>query len=207
MVQSSEPQTKLARKRTTAVPDFGGIEKLEFVRVWDEHGNMRSAAVDVCYSPIHDCANIRASFGISANPLVLGPLCSMRRVGTPRGAKLHWGPHLPMWGRWVHGGLLAHTAQGCFLQCATHHAPVQHKSNHKSAAQPGTVLVHMHGSASCSRSTFLRPTALTAFPETHAHAHSALPPPPPAAAPPPPPPARTAPAVTDRLYMKPWCRC
>ena len=33
------------------------------------------------------CANIRASFGISANPLTLGPFCSMRHVGTPRRKK------------------------------------------------------------------------------------------------------------------------
>ena len=26
----------------TAVPEFGGIKKLEFIRAWDEHGNMQA---------------------------------------------------------------------------------------------------------------------------------------------------------------------
>ena len=110
-----------------------------------------------------------------------------------------WGPHLPMWGRWVHGGLLTHTTQGCFWQCATHHAPAQHRTNHKLAAKPGRVLVYMHDNAGCLRGTFLRLTALAAFLEMRAQKRAATT----AAASTTTTTCAHCPAVTDRHYEAP----
>ena len=48
-------------------------------------------------------ANVRVRLGIPANPLVLGPLCSMQPVGTPWGAKQHLGAifsHVGLVGAW-----------------------------------------------------------------------------------------------------------
>ena len=72
------------------------------------------------------CANITASFGISANPLALGSLCSIRPVGTPRGAKLplvdtlgHAGPM----GAWGFAGAY-HTGLVLIVHCPPRTNPV-----------------------------------------------------------------------------------